>query len=143
MSVHDAAACYMFVYVVFDTFFSEVACAGSIAGLDTLDTAGAECIAVLWYVCGVLNTARTGSMSSTSTEGPNTASTGSMMSSTEPRVQQAAPVVNIRNGWSTQSIESVEPIDNSSARSVYSRNNASTLKYSSSPPESTLLCDGL
>ena len=54
MSVHDAAACYMFVYVVFDTFFSEVACAGSIAGLDTLDTAGAECIAVLWYVCGCL-----------------------------------------------------------------------------------------
>ena len=27
--------------------FSEAACAGSIAGFDTLDTAGAECIAVL------------------------------------------------------------------------------------------------
>ena len=28
-------------------FFSDAACAGSIAGLDTLDTAGAECIEVL------------------------------------------------------------------------------------------------
>ena len=45
-----------------------------------------------WVYCstlvrGVLNTARTGSMSRTSTEGPNTASTGRLMSSTEPRVQ--------------------------------------------------------
>ena len=47
MSAHDAAAWYMFVCMVFDTFFSEAACAGSIAGFDTLDTAGAECIAVL------------------------------------------------------------------------------------------------
>ena len=38
--------------------------------------------------CGVLNTARSGSMGSTNTEGPNTASTGS---STETRVQQAEP----------------------------------------------------
>ena len=28
-------------------FVSEAACAGSIAGFETLDTAGAECIAVL------------------------------------------------------------------------------------------------
>ena len=28
-------------------FFSDAACAGSIAGFDTLGTAGAECIAVL------------------------------------------------------------------------------------------------
>ena len=62
-------------------------------GFDTLDTAGPECIAVL--VCGVVNTARAGSMSSTNTEGPNTASTGSMMSSTEPRVQQAVPAVQM------------------------------------------------
>ena len=34
-------------------------------------------------------------MSSTNTEGPNTASTGSMMSSTEPRVQQAVPAVQM------------------------------------------------
>ena len=44
MSVHDAAAWNMFGCMVFDTpeyFFSESACAGSIAGFDTLDTAGA------------------------------------------------------------------------------------------------------
>ena len=90
--MHDAAAWYsMFVCMVFDTF-SDAACAGSIAGFDTLDTAGAESIAVL-LVCGVLNTASTWSMSSTSTEGPNTASTGSMMRSTEPRVQKPVPAV--------------------------------------------------
>ena len=44
-------------------------------------------------VCGVLRAGYAGSMSSTSTEGPNTASTGSVMSSTEPPVQQAAPAV--------------------------------------------------
>ena len=47
MSVHDAAAWYMFGCMVFDTFFSEAACVGSIAGFDTLDTTGAEYIAVL------------------------------------------------------------------------------------------------
>ena len=47
MPVHHAAACYsMFVCMVFDTFFSDAACAGSIAGCDTLDTAGAESIAL-------------------------------------------------------------------------------------------------
>ena len=81
----------MFVCMVLDTF-SDAACAGSIAGFDTLNAAGAESIAVL-LVCGVLNAASTGSMSSTSTEGPNTASTRSMMSSAEPRVQQAVPTV--------------------------------------------------
>ena len=45
------------------------------------------------HVSGVLNTARAGSMSSASTESPNTASTLSMMSSTEPRVHQAVPAV--------------------------------------------------
>ena len=48
MSVYNAAAWYMFVRVYgVRYFFSEAACAGSIAGFDTLDTAGAECIAVL------------------------------------------------------------------------------------------------
>ena len=55
----------MFVCMVLDTF-SDAACAGSIAGFDTLNAAGAESIAVL-LVCGVLNAASTGSMSSTST----------------------------------------------------------------------------
>ena len=32
-------------------------------------------------------------MTTTSTEGPNTASTGNMMSSAEPRVKQAVPAV--------------------------------------------------
>ena len=43
-------------------------------------------------VCGVLNTTRAVSMSSASTDGPNTASTLSMIS-TEARVQQAVPAV--------------------------------------------------
>ena len=48
MSVHDAAAWYsVFVCMVFDTFFSDATFAGSIAGFDTLGTAGAECVAVL------------------------------------------------------------------------------------------------
>ena len=78
--------------MVFDTVFSDAVCAGSIAGFGTLDTAGIESIAVL-LVCGAINTASTWSMSSTSTERPNTASTGSMMRSTEPRVQKAVPAV--------------------------------------------------
>ena len=43
-------------------------------------------------VCGVLNTTRAVSMSSASTDGPNTASTLSMIR-TEARVQQAVPAV--------------------------------------------------
>ena len=63
--------------------FSDAACAGSISGFNTLGNAGAECIAVL-----SLNTARTGSMSRTTIEGPNTAGNRSMVSSIEPRVQR-------------------------------------------------------
>ena len=36
----------MFVCMVFDTLVADAACAGSIAGFDTLDTAGAESIAL-------------------------------------------------------------------------------------------------
>ena len=49
VSVHDAAWYSMFVYGV-RYLFSDAACAGSIAGFDTLGTADAECIAVLSYV---------------------------------------------------------------------------------------------
>ena len=90
-------------------------------------------------VCGVLNTARTGSMSSKSTEGLNTASTGSMMSSTEPRVQQAVPAVQTSEmDGVLKSIKSVEPVDISSARSIYSRNTASAL-CTRVPPRKYLL----
>ena len=92
MSVHDAVAWYsMFVCMVFDAMFLGLPVLAELRG------------SILWIllvlsvshtlVCGALNTARTGSVSSTSTEGPNTASTGSMMSSTKPRVQQAVPAV--------------------------------------------------
>ena len=70
--------------------FSDAARAGIFAGFDTLGTAGAVYCTTL--VGGVPNTARTGSMSSTSTEGSHTASTGGTIS-TEPRVQQALPAV--------------------------------------------------
>ena len=87
-------------------------------------------------VCGVLNTARTGSMSSKSTEGLNTASTGSIMSSTEPRVQQAVPAVQTSEmDGVLKSIKSVEPVDISSARSIYSRNTASALSTRVPPPK--------
>ena len=50
-------------------------------------------------------------MSSTSNEGPNTASTGSMMSSTEPRVQQAVPAVQTCEMVGVlKSIKSVEAV---------------------------------
>ena len=141
MSVHDAAAWYsMFVCMVFDTFSRCCLCW--------------QCCGVRYsgyYRCslycstlesGLLNTARTGSMSSTSNEGPNIVSTGSMMSSTEHRVQSVPAeqtpsetpstistrrTNTIRNGWSAQNIKSVEPVDISSARSIYSRNTSSTL----------------
>ena len=47
MSVHDAAAWYSMFVLWCLIFFAEAACAGSITGFDTLDTAGAERIAVL------------------------------------------------------------------------------------------------
>ena len=52
VSVHDAAAWYSMFACIYGVryFFSDAACAGSIAGFDTLGTAGAECIAVLSYV---------------------------------------------------------------------------------------------
>ena len=87
-------------------------------------------------VCGVLNTARTGSMSSKSTEGLNTASTGSIMSSTEPRVQQAVPAVQTSEmDGVLKSIKRVEPVDISSARSIYARNTGSTLNTRVPPPK--------
>ena len=47
MSVHDAATWYSMFVCMFDNFFSDhAACAGSIAGFDTPDTAY-EGIAVL------------------------------------------------------------------------------------------------
>ena len=71
-------------------FFSDAGCAavlrGSMLGILLV-------LRVLHSSVWCPNTASTGSMSSTSTEGQNTASTGSMMSSTQPRVQQAVPAV--------------------------------------------------
>ena len=70
-----------------------------------------------------------------STEGPNTASTGSTIS-TEPRVQQAVPAVQTSEmDGVLKSIKSVEPVDISSARSIYSRNTASTLSTPVPPPK--------
>ena len=90
-------------------------------------------------VCGVLNTARTVSMTTTSTEGPNTASTGNMMSSAEPRVKQAVPAVQkpewleyseYQDWWTRRYFECSQHI--LSKYCLYS-------KYLSSPPESSLL----
>ena len=106
MSVHDAVAWYsMFVCMVFDALFLGLPVLAELRG------------SILWIllvlsvshtlVCGALNTARAGSMSSTSTEGPNTASTGSMIS-TEPRVQHAVPAVQTSEILcSNQSIQSI------------------------------------
>ena len=46
--MHHAAVLVQYVRMYgVRTFSSDAACSGSIAGFDTLDTAGAECIAVL------------------------------------------------------------------------------------------------
>ena len=55
-----------------------------------------------------------------------------------PSTTSSTRSTNIRNGWSTQSIKSVNPVDVSSARSIYSRNTASTL--STRVPSPKVIC---
>ena len=89
-------------------------------------------------VYGVQYTALAWSMRSTSTEGPDTASTGSMMSSTEPinRVRQAVPAVQISEVVGVLRVSRVlKAVDISSARNIYSRNTASTLSTRVPPPK--------
>ena len=87
-------------------------------------------------VCGVLNTASTGEVWAVRVlKAQILRVLGDDEQHRTPSTARSIHSTGIRNGWSIHRIKSAEPVDISSARSIYSRNTACTLSTWVPPPK--------